>query len=139
MNQLFYFHPVVTCTTTWNGKWGLLSISMSNTSHFVWHSYLLIFINTMNLFLQIKYIVSQDIYHLTEAVLIMSLLFPSSLNYHASVFTSKLSQKMKDAQGRSQPFTFATEEMPSISRCAKYSIETRVKQCLWQIINQKQH
>lgn len=134
MNYPFFF-SYSNCTFTWNDRWGLLTVSMSNMSHFVWHNYLLIFITIMYLFVQIKYIVAQDIYHLTEAVLIMSLLFPSRFNYHASVSTSKLSQKIKDAQGRSQPFTFATEEMPSISRCAKYSIETRVKQCLWQIIN----
>lgn len=29
----FNFHPTVTCTIAWNGKWGLLFVSMSNTSH----------------------------------------------------------------------------------------------------------
>lgn len=55
-NYPFYFYLIVTCTITWNGKWALLSVSMSNMSHFIWHNYLLIFINATHLLVQIKYI-----------------------------------------------------------------------------------
>lgn len=75
-----------------------------------------------------------NIYHLEETVVRMSLLFAAGPIVMLQFLAWSFQWRIKDAQGRSQPFSSATKEMPSISCCAKYSIAMQVKHSLQHIL-----